>query len=130
MATEKATLSESYNENIKRIDAVLRVDDSFDIIKKTMRFAGAESTLYYIDGFVKAELMQKLMMHFVSLKQLPATVESFVHENVPAVEVDVTDSVDQIVTMVLSGCTALLCSDYGGEAVIIDARTYPARETS
>ncbi|MBO5111266.1 MAG: spore germination protein [Clostridia bacterium] len=130
MQTNREVLAGSYRANVTRIDTALRVEESFDIIKKTMTFAGEESTLYYIDGFVKAEMMQKLMMHFVSLKQLPTGIDGFVYENVPAVEVDVTDSVDSIVTMVLSGCTAMLCSAYGGEAVIIDARTYPARETS
>lgn len=130
MNTEKDTLCECYAANVKRIDSALRVKDSFDIIKKKLVFAGHESVLYYIDGFVKAEVMQKLMMHFVSLKELPQSVEQFVHENVPAVEVDVTDSADQIVTMVLSGCSALLCDVFGGHAVIIDSRTYPARQTS
>ena len=128
LSTEK--LRGSYPADVEQMDRLLRVSESFDIIKKTMSFGKAESTLYYIDGFVKAEMMQKLMMHFVSLKELPASVTQFAAENVPAVEVDVTDSTEELVTMVLSGCTAMLCSAFPGQAIIIDARTYPARETS
>jgi stage V sporulation protein AF len=128
LSTEK--LRGSYPADVEQIDGLLRVKESFDIIKKTMSFGKAESTLYYIDGFVKAEMMQKLMMHFVSLKELPTSVSKFAAENVPAVEVDVTDSTKELVTMVLSGCTAMLCSAFPGQAIIIDARTYPARETS
>ena len=123
-------LAESYTMSVKQMDLVLRVEDSFDLIKKTMSFAGTESTLYYIDGFVKAEMMQKLMMHFVSLKTLPGTAEQFASENVPAVEVDITDSAEELVTMVLSGCVAMICSAFSGQAIVIDARTYPARQTS
>lgn len=130
MEKEREALGTDYRENVKRLDEALRVGASFDLIKKTMIFAGAESTFYYVDGFVKAELMQKLMMHFVSLKELPPTVDRFTRECVPAVEVDVTDSPSHLVTMVLSGCAALLCSAYGDRAILIDSRTYPARTTS
>lgn len=119
-----------YRGNVACMDAILRIGESFDIIKKTLIFAGQEGTLYYVDGFVKAEMMQKLMMHFVTLKSLPDTARRFIYQNVPTVEVDVTDSVDSAVTAVLSGCTVLLCQAFGGEAVVIDARTYPARQTS
>jgi stage V sporulation protein AF len=37
--------------------------------------------------------------------------------------------VDTIVTMVLSGCTAILSEGFGNGAVIVDARSYPARVT-
>lgn len=123
-------LTEDYQSNVAYMDATLRIGESFDLIKKTMKFAGAESTLYYVDGFIKAEMMQKLMMHFVSLKSLPPSIEQFAAENVPAVEADITSSADELVTMVLSGCTAMLCSAFGGKAILIDARTYPARQTA
>ena len=47
----------------------------------------------------------------------------------PSVEVDVTESFDSLVTAVLAGCTAFFADGFGPSAIIIDARTYPARNT-
>jgi len=115
------------------LDTVLRVNESFDLIKREMNIAQTKIVMYYIDGFVKAEMMQKLMVHFVSLKDFgdrsEGAAQKFARESVPSVEVDVTSSIDSIVLGVLSGCSAFLCEGFGKNAIIIDARTYPARNT-
>ena len=63
-------LSTDYQENIKSLDSILSVNDNFDILKKTLIIGEDELTLYFIDGFVKDAVMQKMMMHFLSLKSL------------------------------------------------------------
>ena len=60
-------LSADFDSNIKVMDSILRVDESFDIIKRTMTMNGCRTVMYYIDGFVKAELMQKLMLYLVTV---------------------------------------------------------------
>ena len=107
---------------------LLRVDESFDILRKTLRVGDGEFTLYYVDGFVKDTVMQKLMMHFLSVKKLPRSASEFVISNVPYVECDVTEDVDLMIQTVLSGATLLVGSSFGAEAIIIDSRTYPGRE--
>lgn len=128
----KEKLVDSFDENIKMMDKILRVDESFDMIKREMIIAEKRVVMYYIDGFVKAEMMQKLMLYFVTLKDLgdgkADSAEKFAATSIPSVEVDVTDSVDNIVLMVMSGCTAFFSEGFHGEAIIIDARTYPARD--
>ncbi len=115
------------------LDETLRVDESFDIIKRKMTIASKRVALYYIDGFVKAEMMQKLMVHFVGLTDLGDGSESaaarFAATSVPSVEVDVVNSIDSLSLAVLSACTAFLCEGFGANAIVIDARTYPARST-
>ena len=66
--TEK--LGDDFRKNCEMIDSLLRVDKSFDIIKREMKIAGANCVMYYIDGFVKAELMQKLMVYLISVKEI------------------------------------------------------------
>ncbi|MBQ8397170.1 MAG: spore germination protein [Clostridia bacterium] len=122
-------LTPNYRENVAALDHLLRVDDSFDLIKKTLRVGQDELTLYYIDGFVKDVVMQKLLLPFVSLDGLGGGAQDFVERQVTYVEADVTDSVDTMVMMVLSGATVALGSTFGSEAIVIDARTYPARDT-
>ena len=122
-------LSEDYNDNVRFIDEALRVDKSFDVLAKKLRIGKDELTLYYIDGFVKDAVMQKLMLYFVSLKGLPSTADDFVLSHVTYVETDVTENVDLMIQMVMSGATLVLGSKFGKRAIIIDTRTYPARET-
>lgn len=124
-------LTQNYGDNVAELDRLLRVGESFDLIKKVLRIGPDELTLYYIDGFVKDGTMQKLLLSFISLKgltQAGGTAQDFIDAYVPYVEADVTDSIDTIVTMVLSGATVALGSTFGAEAMVIDARTYPARD--
>ncbi len=127
------TLSGIFERDIKTLDELMRVEESFDLIKREMEIAKNKIVMYYIDGFVKAEMMQKLMTHFVSLKAFgdrsDDAAAKFARESIPTVEVDVTTSVDSIVLSVLSGCTAFLCEGFGKNAIVIDVRTYPARNT-
>ena len=128
------SFSGDYRSNVAQTDRYLRVDKNFDILKKVLKIGDTdELTLYFIDGFVKDAVMQKLMMHFLSLKGLDrgkGAAQLFVDKNVPYVEVDVTADTDLMVQMVLSGSTLVLGSTFGAYAVIIDSRTYPARETA
>lgn len=162
--------SNEHSENVKMFDDIFRIDENFDLIKKILKIGSDELVLYYIDGFIKDTTMQKLMMHFVSLKSLKeekssgdgskdgedksaavksndsssgmtgsgdggdsddgdegAAARSFMERNVTYVESDVATDVDFAVQMVMSGAALMLGSTFGAAAIIIDARTYPAR---
>ena len=123
-------LGENYTENVAFIDSKLRVGKSFDILKKTLVLSDGELTFYFIDGFAKDTNLQKLMMHFLSLKKLPRSAEDFMEQNLPYIETDVTADVGHMISMVMSGGTLMLGSTFGSSAIIIDTRTYPARDTA
>ena len=138
---ENLTFTPSYPENVTLMDSLLRVADNFDVIKKVLCVGEEQLTLYYIDGFIKDTVMQKLMMHFLSQKSLTfpknplsskdiSPARNFVDHALPYVETDVTDSVESMVRMVLSGAAVMLGSAFGTQGIVIDARTYPARETA
>lgn len=131
---DKEKLTTDYDENINHIDKVLRVNDSFDMIKKDMVVSDCRITFYYIDGFVNSAIMQKLMMHIATIKYFgdkrETAAKQFADQYVPAVEVDITNDFEQVSLSVMSGCAAFFCEGFGANAIIIDARTYPARETS
>ena len=129
-------LGENYRVNVATIDSLLHPEENFDVIRKVLKIGQDEMTLYYIDGFVNGTPMQKLMMHFLSLDSLktpPDSVKSaaerFVEYNVPHVEAETTGDVELMVQMVLSGASLILGSTFGPQAIIVDARTYPARST-
>ena len=126
-------LSMDFDENIDTLDGILNIKENFDLIKREMVINSQRVTMYYVDGFVTAALMQKLMMHLTSVKSFgngkQGDVEKFIKTSVPSVEVDAVYDIDTVVTMVLSGCTAILSEGFGNGAVIVDARSYPARVT-
>ncbi len=123
-------LTQDYKENIKLFDRMLRVDESFDVIKKKLKLTDGELTLYYIDGFIKDTVMQKLMMHFLSIKKMPKNAIDFIDTSLPYVETDPSTDADLLIQMVLSGTAVVLGSTFNECGIIIDARTYPARDPS
>ncbi|MBO5845856.1 MAG: spore germination protein, partial [Clostridia bacterium] len=121
-------LFSDYAQNVKYFDNKLSVSENFDVIKKILKVGGGELSLYYIDGFVKDTVMQKLMMHFLSVKKLSDDAIDFMQSNVPYVETDVSDDPELLLQMILSGATVVLGSSFGAAGIIIDSRTYPGRD--
>ncbi|MGN1408921.1 MAG: spore germination protein [Eubacteriales bacterium] len=126
-------ISGDFQKDIALIDSILHPDENFDVIRKTMKIADANIVMYYIDGFIKGETLQKLLTYIMSVKDFGdksnGSAQRFADMHVPAAEVDVTDSVDNIILMVMSGCTAFFCDRFDKNALVIDLRTYPARNT-
>ena len=123
-------LLKQYAERVHHFEEKLCVAKNFDIIKKVLKIGDGEITLFYIDGLIKDGAMQKLFIYLLSLKKMPESAGAFLEENMPYVECDVTENEETMLQMVLSGATLMLGASFGSEAMIIDARTYPARETA
>ena len=123
-------IGENYRENVRHFEEKLCVAENFDVIKKVLRVAEGEITLFYVDGLIKDGAMQKLFIYLLSLQKMPASATAFLEQNMPYVECDVTENEEMMLQMVLSGATLMLGSSFGAQAMIIDARTYPARDTA
>jgi len=124
-------LSEDYRENVKRMDETFSVENNFDLIKKVISVGPDELTLYYIDGFVKDGSMTKILIYLLGLDGLQKkTADEFMRRHMPYVEAEVTRDGEAITRSLLSGATVMLGSTFGSEVMIIDARTYPARDTA
>ena len=121
-------LSAFFEENIRYMNEILPVKESFDIIRREMVIGGKDSVFFYIDGFMKDEAMLKIMDSFLSVseKEMPEDAEEFLRRSVPYVEVDLAADFDQVLRNVLSGASALFIDGYQ-ECILIDCRTYPAR---
>lgn len=121
-------LSISFEDNIRYMNEILPVAESFDIIRRDIIIGGKASVFYYIDGFIKDEVMLKIMDSFLSVtaEDMPEDAESFIQKQVPYVEVDVSDDFDEVIRNVLSGPACLFIDGYK-ECIILDCRTYPAR---
>jgi stage V sporulation protein AF len=120
-----------YDQNVRRMDDAFAVEDSFDLLKKTVRVGQDELTLYYIDGFVKDGTMTKVIMHLMGESSLQGrSATAFMENSMPYVESEVTSDGEVVVRSLLSGATVVLGSTFGDEVLIVDARSYPARDTS
>lgn len=122
--------SASFSDNIAAMDAYLQPEKSFDLIKRRLRVGQDSLLFYYIDGFVKDAILQRLMQYFLGLDGLPRGADAakqFAEGGVPYVEVETTESREAAGTLVLSGGVCVLGETFGAAAVLIDARTYPVR---
>lgn len=122
------TMTASLPENMKYINNRLSVDTNFDVVYRVIHVGGREACIYFIDGFCKDEIMQKMLQHFMSLKpeDMPADIHGLAKKNVPYIEVDLHDQWEKIIYFIMSGVFALFIDGYD-RCLLIDSRTYPAR---
>ncbi|WP_148411013.1 spore germination protein [Murimonas intestini] len=121
-------IGSSLFENMQYFHDKLQVDKNFDIIYKMTLVADKNACIYFMDGFVKDTIMQKLMEYFYSItpEDLPEDSHGLSHENMPYVEVDLLDDKEEILTNILSGVLCLFIDGYS-KCFAIDCRTYPMR---
>lgn len=134
MKVYEGELSSNFGENIALIESILKPDDNFDMLRKKMTVGDANIIMYYLDGFIKGETLQKLLTHIVTVKDFgngkDGDALKFAEKSITSAEVNVASSVDDLILAVMSGCTLFFCDKFGAEALVIDLRTYPARETN
>ena len=126
-------LTGDYAQDQKEISRRLRVEQSFDLVAKPLKIGGKEAVLYFVDGFIKDDVMERILAFLLRLEpaQLPQarSAADFAASFVPYVETDSAKEVPKLITAVLSGMLALLVEGLD-EAVLIDARTYPVRSVA
>lgn len=121
-------LKENFEESVAYFNQTLRVDENFDVLYHVFEMGGKKACMYFIDGMVKDEVMQKLLQYFFGLKaeDMPEKVHGVLKKFMPYVEVDLIESVDEAVRNILAGIPCLILEGYS-KIISIDARTYPAR---
>lgn len=125
---DEKKISESLRENQALLDQILDTEHNFDLIFRPARVAEREAGFYFIDGFVKDDIMEKLLEFFYSLtpEDLPEDSSELSWDALPYVEVDLLEKTDQIVDAVLSGTVCMFIDGFS-RCFAIDCRTYPAR---
>lgn len=124
------SLSGDYVRDNEMFSELLRADKSYDILVKRIKVADKKATLYGIDGFIKEEVLEKMLEYFTKIpvedmaeiRDANKLTDNFI----TYIESNTETSVDKAVTMVLSGAVILIVESFN-EFIVIDARTYPAR---
>ncbi len=121
-------MTTNLQKNMDYLNHKLQLDISFDLVYRVIHVGGKEACIYFIDGFCKDELMQKMLQYFMDMKEedFPEDVHMMLKKKIPHVEVDISDDYDKIITNLLSGVFVFLIDGYE-KAILIDSRTYPAR---
>lgn len=128
---QKDAMTASLKENMDFLNRKLDIDKNFDLVYRVIQIGGREACMYFIDGFCKDELMQKMLQRFMDIKpeELPENAHEMSKKCVPYVEVDLQSDFSQIIYFIMSGVFALFIDGYD-QCILIDSRTYPARSVS
>ncbi len=128
---QKDAMTASLKENMDFLNRKLDIDKNFDLVYRVIQIGGREACMYFVDGFCKDELMQKMLQRFMDIKpeELPENAHEMSKKCVPYVEVDLQSDFSHIIYFIMSGVFALFIDGYD-QCILIDSRTYPARSVS
>ena len=103
------------SDNISHLHSLLDVGTNFDVVYRTARVGGRDACLYFVDGFTKDEVLLKILQAWSSIKPeaMPSDVHEFSKQYVPYGEVDLPDTEDSVITLLLSGITCVFIDGYG-----------------
>lgn len=123
-------VSQNIETTREYIRKTLPMDKSFDLIEREFIMGGTKTYMYFIDGFAKDGVLSKMIAFLLGItpekmKNINNASE-FAANFIPYVETDVTNDMELIMQMYLSGATVLIIDGFS-DAIVIDARTYPAR---
>ncbi len=126
----KIPFKDTYNGNVALLDSYFRVNENFDVVAREIKIASRSSKMYFIDGFVKDDILEKIMEFIMSADDSEVdkckTAREFANKFLPYIEIDVHSEVETLATYVYSGALALIIDGFE-EAIIVDTRTYPVR---
>lgn len=124
-------LTKDLTQTKKTFDEILGIKENFDIMNREMLLGGRKTCLYFIDGFVKDEILNRLLEFFYNMKQeeMPKDAEAFQLLSLPYIEVDLISEKEEILRNILSGVPCFFVDGYE-KGLAIDCRTYPARSVT
>ncbi|MTI49176.1 spore germination protein [Sporosalibacterium faouarense] len=120
---------DSFDKRVDDLAERIGVGTSFDVVRRDIEIGDKKSTFFYIDGFIKDDIMLWVMSILQSTDReeiVPNTVTKLVETKIPYVECDTVEEIEKVEFFILSGSAALFIEGID-TIIIIDARTYPAR---
>lgn len=129
-AAEYLQVSSSYLSRIFKNDTGMNFVNYLNQVRidKARSMLEGQPGFYFIDGFVKDDIMEKVLEFFYGIKaeEMAKDMHEFSHQFLPYVEVDILNNWNAILTNILSGVLCLFIDGYDS-CLAIDCRTYPMR---
>jgi stage V sporulation protein AF len=125
----KALVSTNFEDNIDFLQREMGVGKSFDVIHHKLEYGGKKFGLFFIDGFAKDDMLLQIMKSLIDLKPKDLEkepIEFLVRTMIPYIEVATSEDLEEVINTVLSGQAAFIIEGCS-KAIMVDARTYPAR---
>lgn len=119
-----------FNEYVNYFRKALSIGESFDIGERNVIVGGKEVYFYYVEGFLKSEIMEH-MFHVLfavpknEMNQRQNAAE-FIKYHLPYAQAVTEKNTDKMIKALLSGLLLMVIDGYS-EVIIIDLRTYPVR---
>ena len=118
------------HEDIQNTAKLLGTDINFDVVRRNLTIGGREAVLFFVDGFIKDEVYEKIMEFLFKITPDEISkihnMSEFSKIKMPYVEVDWSSDDTTIVTAVLSGQSCIMIEGIK-DALLVDTRTYPMR---
>lgn len=119
-----------FNEYVSYFREALSIGQSFDIGERNVVVGGREVYIYYIDGFIKSDVMEHMFHVLLAVPKHEMnqreTVTEFIKYHLPYAQATAEKSTDRMMKALLSGLTLIVIDGYS-EVIIVDLRTYPVR---
>ena len=123
-------ISKDIKETVKEYKELIGPERNFDILNKQMIIGERLAEFFMIDGFVKDDIMEKLLESFLSVKkeEMPTDYKMFANM-ITYTEVSIQYTYEHAASDMLKGITCMFVEGYPC-AFMIDCRSYPARGVS
>ncbi|HUX47354.1 MAG TPA: spore germination protein [Desulfosporosinus sp.] len=123
-------VSKNFQENVDYLNRELGVPDSFDIVLREMSIGGKKVAIYSVNGMVDTHVASYILDALIDLERSDLIVnalDKLVKGRIVNLQVTEVQTMDKVFYFVLSGPMAVFVEGQD-KAIIVDARTYPARQ--
>ncbi|MDR3542586.1 MAG: spore germination protein [Desulfosporosinus sp.] len=123
-------VSKNYQENVDFLNRELGVPDNFDIVLREMSIGGKKVAIYSVNGMVDTHVASYILDALIDLERSDLIVnalDKLVKGRIVNLQVTEVQTMDKVFYFVLSGPMAIFIEGQD-KAIIVDARTYPARQ--
>ncbi|MVX64119.1 spore germination protein [Clostridium chromiireducens] len=126
-------VTNNFQQNIDLIHANLSIDKTYDITERKLKIGGRDAVLYFVNGFVKDQIMEDILKSFFkvspeTMNSYP-TIEDFMNNEIHHISVEKQNDLNKVIDTLLTGQTILYLSGYDA-FILLDLRTYPGKDTS
>lgn len=126
-------LSSSLEKNIEHMQSIFPIPQSFDIITRHLFLGETKAYWIGINGFCRVELLQQIfsdLQNPIYMKDNKIEdIERYMNAKIGYAQASLSNSWEDIIRNILSGPSALFIDGFA-QAILIDVRTYPARNIS
>ena len=124
------TFTDNYDKNIGTLDKYFRIDKNFDVIGREIKIGSHNAKLYFINGFVKDDILEKVLEFLLNIDKDQmsgcSSLQDFTKKFIPHIDAKICTDVEVFATDIYSGLFGLLIDGFG-DGMLLDTRTYPSR---